>query len=152
MKKKYIVTLTEEERQRLREMVSRGKAAARKLMHARILLKADSCDGGPGWDDGAIAEGLEVGRATVERVRKECVEEGLEAALERRKPRRQYLHTLDGDGEAHLIALACGQAPEGRSRWTLRLLADRMVALEYVEEVSKDTVRRVLKKTNLSLG
>lgn len=152
MKKKYIVTLTEEERRMLREMVSRGKAAARKLMHARILLKADSSDGGPGWDDGAMAEGLEVGRATVERVRKEFVEEGLEAALERRKPRRQYLHTLDGDGEAHLIALACGQAPEGRSRWTLRLLADRMVALEYVEEVSKDTVRRVLKKTNLSLG
>jgi transposase len=152
MKKKYIVTLTEEERRMLREMVSRGKAAARKLMHARILLKADSSDGGPGWDDGAMAEGLEVGRATVERVRKEFVEEGLEAALERRKPRRQYLHTLDGDGEAHLIALACGQAPEGRSRWTLRLLADRMVALEYVEEVSKDTVRRVLKKTSLSLG
>ena len=152
MKKKYIVTLTEEERRMLQGMLSRGKAAARKLMHARILLKADSSDGGPGWDDGAIAEGLEVGRATVERVRKEFVEEGLEAALERRKPRRQYLHTLDGDGEAHLIALACGQAPEGRSRWTLRLLADRMVALEYVEEVSKDTVRRVLKKTNLSLG
>ena len=152
MKKKYIVTLTEEERRMLREMVSRGKAAARKLMHARILLKADSSDGGPGWDDGAMAEGLEVGRATVERVRKAFVEEGLEAALERRKPRRQYLHTLDGDGEAHLIALACGQAPEGRSRWTLRLLADRMVALEYVEEVSKDTVRRVLKKTSLSLG
>jgi transposase len=151
-KKKYIVTLTEEERRMLREMVSRGRAAARKLMHARILLKADSSDGGPGWDDGAMAEGLEVGRATVERVRKEFVEEGLEAALERRQPRRQYPHTLDGDGEAHLIALACGQAPEGRSRWTLRLLADRMVALEYVEEVSKDTVRRVLKKTNLSLG
>ena len=152
MKKKYIVTLTEEERRMLREMVSRGKAAARKLMHARILLKADSSDGGPGWDDGAMAEGLEVGRATVERVRKEFVEEGLEAALERRKPRRQYPHALDGDDEAHLIALACGQAPEGRSRWTLRLLAERMVALEYVEEVSKDTVRRVLKKTNLSLG
>jgi transposase len=152
MKKKYIVTLTEEEREMLQALVSRGKAAARKLMHARILLKADSSDGGPGWDDGTMAEGLEVGRATVERVRKAFVEEGLEAALERRKPRRQYAHALDGDGEAHLIALACGQAPEGRSRWTLRLLADRMVALEYVEEVSKDTVRRVLKKTSLSLG
>ena len=152
MKKKYIVTLTEEERQRLREMVSRGKAAARKLMHARILLKADAGPDGPGWDDEAIAAGVDAGRATVERVRKEFVEEGLEAALERRKPRRAYERKLDGDGEAHLIALACGQAPEGRSRWTLRLLADRMVALEYVEEVSKDTVRRVLKKTNLSLG
>jgi transposase len=152
MKKKYIVTLTQEERQMLQAMLSRGKAAARKLMHARILLKADASAGGPGWDDDQIAEGLEVGRATVERVRKEFVEEGLDAALERRKPRRQYERTLDGDGEAHLIALACSKAPEGRSRWTLRLLADRMVRLEYVEEVSKDTVSRVLKKTNLSLG
>jgi hypothetical protein len=90
MKKKYIVTLTEEERSMLREMVSRGKAAARKLMHARILLKADAGEGGPAWHDDAIAEGLDVGRATVERVRKEFVEDGLEAALERRKPRRQY--------------------------------------------------------------
>jgi transposase len=152
MKKKYIVTLTEEEREMLGEMVSRGKAAARKLMHARILLKADAGKGGPSWDDGAIAEGVDTGRATIERVRKVFVEEGLEAALERRKPRREYKRKLDGDGEAHLIALACGETPEGRSRWTLRLLADRMVALEYVDGVSKDTVRRVLKKTNLSLG
>ena len=152
MKKKYIVTLTDVERQMLQAMLSRGKAAARKLMHARILLKADAAPGGPGWEDAAIAHGLEVGRATVERVRKEFVEEGLDAALERRKPRRQYERTLDGDGEAHLIALACQKPPEGRSRWTLRLLADRMVRLEYVDEVSKDTVSRVLKKTNLNLG
>jgi transposase len=136
----------------LQAMLSRGKAAARKLMHARILLKADARSDGPGWSDDQIAEGLEVGTATVERVRKEFVEEGLEAALERRKPRRQYQHALDGDGEAHLVALACSQAPEGRSRWTLRLLADRMVQLEYVDKVSKDTVARVLKKTSLSLG
>jgi len=152
MKKKYIVTLTQEERQMLQQMLSRGKAATRKLMHARILLKADTGPDGPNWRDDSIAEGLEVGSATVERVRKQFVEEGLEAALERRKPRRQYLRTLDGDGEAHLIALACSQAPEGRSRWTLRLLADRMVALEYVDTISKDTVARALKKTNLSLG
>ena len=152
MKKKYIVTLTEAERQMLQAMLSRGKAAARKLTHARILLKADASPGGPNWDDAAIAQGLEVGRATVERVRKELVEEGLDAALNRRRPRREYDRTLDGDGEAHLVALACSQAPEGRSRWTLRLLADRMVRLEYVDEVSKDTVSRVLKKTNLSLG
>jgi len=152
MKKKYIVTLTQEERQILQAMLSRGKAAARKLMHARILLKADSSAGAHGWDDDQIAEGLEVGRATVERVRKEFVEEGLDAALERRKPRRQYHRRLDGDGEAHLVALACSKAPEGRSRWTLRLLAEQMVRLEYVEEVSKDTVFRVLKKTSLSLG
>jgi transposase len=152
MKKKYIVTLTPEERRLLQEMLSRGKAAARKLMHARILLKADVAADGPGWNDEAIVEALEVGRATVERVRKEFVEEGLEAALERRKPRRQYRRKLDGDGEAHLIALACQEPPEGRSRWTLRLLADRMVQLEYVDEISYQTVRRTLKKTSSSLG
>jgi transposase len=152
MKKKYIVTLTAAERRMLQEMLSRGKAAARKLVHARILLKADAGPAGPGWNDDAIAEGLDVGRATVERVRKEFVEDGLEAALERRKPRREYERALDGDGEAHLIALACQKPPEGRSRWTLRLLADRLVALEYVEQVSYQTVRRTLKKMNLSLG
>jgi transposase len=152
MKKKYIVNLTESERRVLQAMLSRGKAAARKLVHARILLKADaSCDG-PGWNDDQIAEGLEVGRATVERVRREFVEYGFEAALERRRPRRQYQRKLDGDGEAHLIALACSQAPEGRSRWTLRLLADRMIQLEQVDHLSHETVRSVLKKTNLSLG
>ena len=152
MEKKYIVTLTAEERRMLRDLLSRGKAAARKLLHARILLKADASPGGPGLDDAAIAREVEAGRATVERVRKEFVEEGLEAALERRKPRRQYERRLDGEGEAYLVAVVCGQPPEGRSRWTLRLLADQMVALEYVERVSKDTVHRVLKKTNLSLG
>ena len=152
MKKKYIVTLTQPERQILQAMLSRGKAAARKLMHARILLKADASEGGPAWGDDDIAQGLEVGRATVERVRREFVEEGFDAALERRKPRRQYLRKLDGDGEAHLIALACSRAPEGRSRWTLRLLADRMVVLEQVDHLSYETVRGVLKKTNLSLG
>ncbi len=152
MKKKYIVTLTGAERRMLQEMVSRGKAAARKLMHARVLLKADAGPDGPGWNDDAIADGLDVGRATVERLRKEFVEEGLEAALERRKPRRHYERTLDGDGEAHLISLACQKPPEGRSRWTLQLLSDRMVQLEYVERVSYQTVRRTLKKMNLSLG
>jgi len=152
MKKKYIVTLTQEERRMLREMVSRGKAAARKLTHARILLKADVSEGVPALDDGTIAREVDVGRATVERVRKEFVEEGLDAALERRKSRRQYRRKLDGDGEAHLIALACSKAPEGRSRWTLRLLAERMVALEQVDRLSYETVRGVLKKTNLSLG
>lgn len=152
MKKKYIVTLTEPERQILQAMLSRGKAAARKLVHARILLKADASPSGPAWPDGQIAEALEVGRATVERIRKLFVEEGLTAALERRRPRRQYARALDGDGEAHLIALACQQPPEGRARWTLRLLADHMVQLEYVEQLSYQTVRRTLKKTSLSLG
>jgi len=152
MKKKYIVTLTQEERQMLQEMLARGKAAACKLTHARILLKADATPDGPGWNDEAIADGVEVGRATVERVRKEFVEEGLEAALERRQPRRQYRRKLDGDGEAHLVAIACQKPPEGRSRWTLQLLADRMVQLEYVDEISYQTVRRTLKKTNSSPG
>lgn len=152
MKKKYIVTLTDEERQMLRALIARGKAAASKLMHARVLLKADQGPGGPGLDDATVAEQVQVGRATVERLRKEFVEEGLEAALNRRKPRRQYRRKLDGDGEAHLIALACSQAPEGRSRWTLRLLADWMVMLGEVDSLSHETVREVLKKTNLSLG
>ncbi len=152
MKKKYIVTLTEEERQRLHAMLSKGKAAARKLMHARLFLKADASAGGPAWRDDAIAEGLDVGRATVERLRKRFVEEGLAASLEPRKSPRQYTRALDGDAEAHLVALACQEPPEGRSRWTLRLLADRMVALEYVDQVSYQTVRRTLKKTNSNLG
>jgi len=152
MKKTYIVTLTQAERQLLQTMLSRGKAAARKLMHARVLLKADVRAGRRALSDDEIAQEVEAGRATVERVRKQFVEEGLEAALDRRQPRRQYLRKLDGDGEAHLVALACSQAPAGHSRWTLRLLADRMVRLEYVDEVSKDTIARVLKKTNLSLG
>ncbi len=152
MKKKYIVTLAEAERRMLQEMLSHGRAAARKLTRARILLKADAGEDGAGWGDEAIAQALEAGRATVERVRKAFVEEGLEAALERRKPRRQYDRSLDGDAEAHLIALACQKPPEGRGRWTLRLLAERMVELEYVEQVSYQTVRRTLKKMNLNLG
>ena len=152
MKKKYIVTLTEEERQMLQAMLSKGKAAARKLVHARILLKADIAPGGPGWNDERIAEGVEVGRATVERVRRQFVEEGLTAALERRRSRRQYQRKLDGEGEARLVALTCSPAPEGRSRWTLRLLADRLVQLEVVDQISHETVRDVLKKTNSSLG
>jgi len=152
MKKKYIVTLTQEEREKLQAMLSRGKAAARKLMHARILLKADRRPGSAEPDDSTIAHEVQIGRATVERVRKAFVKEGLEAALVPRKSRRQYRRKLDGDGEAHLVALACSQAPEGRSRWTLRLLADRMVQLEVVDHLSHETVRQVLKKTNSSLG
>jgi transposase len=147
MNKRYVVTLTDEERGSLRGLVSSGKGAARKLMHARILLKADASQGGPDWTDAAISEGVEVGTATVERVRKRFVEEGLEAALVPCKPDRVYERKLDGDGEAHLIALACSESPEGRNRWTLELLADRMVALGHVDSLSYQTVRRVLKKT-----
>lgn len=146
--KMYIVTLTDEEREQLRRMISAGKAAARKLTHARILLKADAGAGGPNWKDEQISQSLEVGTATVERVRKQFVEDGLEAALERRKPDREYERRLDGVGEARLIALTRGEAPQGRERWTLQLLADGMVSLGYVESVSKETVRRTLKKTS----
>jgi transposase len=152
MKKRYVVALTDEERRSLRAWVSAGKGAARKLTHARILLKADSGPDGPGWTDGAISAGLDIGAATVERVRKRFVEEGLEAALVPRKSSRNYERKLDGAGEAHLIALACSESPSGRSRWTLRLLAERFVALGYVDTLSKDTVRRVLKKTSSSRG
>jgi transposase len=150
--KKYLVTLTEEERASLEQLIRAGKGAARKLAHARILLKADTGPSGPDWDDASIAESLEIGVATVERVRKQFVEEGLEAALTRRKPSRTYRRKLDGAGEAHLIALTCGAPPAGQARWTLRLLAAQMVALEYVDTVSPETVRQTLKKTNSSRG
>ena len=150
--KKYVVTLTDEERQRLRALIASGKGPARKLMHARILLKADRRGRQPDWKDATIATGLEVGIATVERVRRQFVEDGLEAALVPRPSRRQYHHKLGGEEEAHLIALACSKPPAGRARWTLRLLAERMVALEYVDTVSHETVRVTLKKTNSSRG
>jgi transposase len=152
MEKRYRVTLTESERDELRKRVSVGKAAAQKLVRARILLLADQSEGGSAHSDPEIVASLGCGRASVERVRKRFVEEGLEAALNPQPSQRVYERKMDGQAEAHLIALACGGAPEGRSRWTLRLLGDQMVALEHVESVSYETVRRVLKKTNLSLG
>ena len=146
--KRYLVTLMDEERGGLEHLIRAGTGAVRKLTRARILLKADCGPGGPDWDDAAIAESLEVGIATVERTRKQFVEEGVEAALTRRRPQRDYRRKLDGDAEAHLIALACGQAPPGHARWTLRLLADQMVVLDYVDTVSHETVRQALKKTS----
>jgi len=147
-KKKYIVNLAEEERRELEALISSGAEKARKLTRARILLKADE-----GWTDTAISEALDVGRSTVERVRKRFVDSGL-AAITRRKSRRRYERKLDGHAEARLIALACSAPPKGRKRWTLRLLADKLVLLEEVDvdTVSHETVRQVLKKTNLSLG
>jgi transposase len=152
MKKRYRVTLTGSERVDLRKLVSVGKAAAQKLVRARILLLADQAEGGSSKSDPEIVASLGCGRASVERVRKRFVEEGLEAALTPKPSQRVFERKMDGKAEAHLIALACSSAPEGRSRWTLRLLGDHMVALEHVESVSHETVRRVLKKTSLSLG
>jgi hypothetical protein len=147
MHQRYIVRLTESEREELERLIAGGTAPARKLMHARILLKADRGPAGPAWVDAAIAEAVEVSQPTIARVRQQFVEQGLAAALNRRAPRREYRRTLDGAQEAHLIALACSTPPEGYGRWSLRLLADRMVELEQVETLSYQTVRRVLKKT-----
>jgi transposase len=150
--KKYIVTLTDDERAELTELSRSGKAAAYKITHARILLKADAAPGGPGWLDGQIAEALDVGTATIERLRRRFVEEGLEAALGRKKQLRRKPPVLDGAAEARLVALACSAPPEGRVCWTLKLLAGRLVELEVVPAVSYETVRRTLKKTRSSPG
>lgn len=152
MEKRYRVTLTEAERRELRAMVTAGKAAARKLVRARVLLLADQAEEGPAKSDPEIIDALQCGRATVERIRKQFVEEGLEETLQPKPSLRVYQRRLDGKAEAHLVAIACGAPPEGRSRWTLRLLGDRLVALGHVESVGHETVRRTLKKTNLSLG
>ena len=152
MKKRYRVTLTASEREDLRKLVCVGKAAAQKLVRARILLLADQAEGGSAKSDPEIVDSLGCGRASVERVRKRFVEEGLEAALHPKPSQRVFQRKMDGKTEAHLIALACGAPPEGRSRWTLRLLSEHMVALEHVESLSYETVRRTLKKTNSSLG
>jgi transposase len=151
MAKKYIVRLSEEERRELEALVKKGRSAARKRLHAEILLKADEGEHGPAWKDADIIEAFEVDIRTVERVRQRLVEEGLETALNGRKQCR-YKRRLDGEQEAHLVALACSEPPAGYARWTLRLLADRMVELEYSEGVSHETVRQVLKKTNLNRG
>jgi hypothetical protein len=147
--KRYKVTLEPEERQRLLDLIAAGKADARKLTHARILLKADAADGGPAWPDGPIADALEVSTATVERVRQRFVEQGLDAALDRKRRERPAREIkLDGRAEARLIALACSPPPEGRAVWTMQLLADKLVELEVVDSISDETVRLALKKTS----
>jgi transposase len=151
--KKYKVTLTPDERQQLQKLITAGKASAKKLAHARILLKADAAQGGPAWSDSRIAKAIEVSTDTVARVRERFVEQGLEAALVRKeqdKPSRERV--LDGRAEAKLIALACSAAPSGRESWTMQLLADQLVELKIVDSISDETVRRVLKKTRSSRG
>ena len=151
--KKHLVRLSEDERAMLLKLISSGKGQARTLLRARILLKADESDNGPAWADGQIAEALETTVQTIERVRKQLVLEGLEATLKRRpyKTKKRRVK-LDGEAEAHLVALACSDPPAGRRRWTLRLLADQMVELKYLDSISHEAVRRTLKKTKLSLG
>jgi len=151
MQKKYVVELTSEERKQLAELVKKGKTAGYKIRHAQMLLKVDQGKKGPNWPDSAVAEAFTAHITTVERLRKRFVEEGLEAALERHN-HKNYTCKLDGDAEAHLIAIACSEPPEGRNEWTLRLLADKLVELKVVDSISHTTVNRTLKKTNLSRG
>ena len=151
MNKKYVVELTPQERKYLQELVKKGKVAGYKIRHAQMLLKIDQGKHGSGWPDEKIAEAFGSNSATVGRLRQRFVEEGLDMALGRKK-RQNYTRKLDGDAEAHLIAVACSEPPEGYKRWTLRLLADRMVELAVVDSVSHMTISRTLKKTNLSLG
>lgn len=152
MRKLYRVTLSQAERKQLLEMLRRGKSSALRQAHARVLLQADEGEDGLCRSDAAIHDAIGVAVSTIERVRQRFVKEGLEAALERKPTTRQYERLLDGKAEAHLIALACSDPPEGHAQWSVRLLADRMVVLEYVESVSRETVRRTLKKTRSSRG
>jgi transposase len=149
---RYVVRLTEAERQTLEDVLSKGRHAATTATRARILLKVDESEAGPGWTDGEIVTASDTSLSTVHRVRQEFVESGLEAALYRRQSSAPRPRKLDGAPEARLIALVCGPAPEGRARWTLKLLAQRMVELEMVSSLSAECVRTTLKKTNSSLG
>jgi transposase len=149
---RYTVRLDAAERQGLIDLVRTGKRAASTLIRARILLKADVGSQGEACDDEEIAAALETSLSTIHRVRQEFVEEGLAEALYRKKPTGRQYRKLDGDQEARLIALACSEAPEGRSRWTLRLLADKLVELQVVESIGPECVRTTLKKTTSSPG
>jgi len=149
MNLKYLVELSDEQRQQLEKLTSSGRYTARQIRRAQILLKSDPK---VNWSYEQIAEAFDVSAVTIAKVRKAFVEHGLEVALQRKKPEREYEHTLDGEGEAHLIALACSQPPTGRKHWSLRLLRDRYVKLGHVGSISHETIRRVLKKTNSGPG
>jgi hypothetical protein len=149
---KYSVTLTEDERDSLEQLLAKGKAAARKLTRARVLLKVDAGEHGPAWSDEEVVDALDCSAATVYRLRERFVMEGFKEALEHKRPDRVYERRLDGKGEAQLIHLACSQPPEGRARWTMQMLADRLVQLGVVGRISPETVRLTLKKTNSSHG
>lgn len=150
--KRYRVTLTAAERTHLQQLITKGTATAYRLRRARILLKADEGPAGPGWCDSRISDALEVGTASVERLRRRFVEDGLEACLQRKQQAHPSNQKFDGVTDAHLIALSCADPPAGQRRWTLRLLADHMVALGHVETISTETIRLRLKKVNSSRG
>jgi transposase len=147
---KDIVRLTDEERHTLQHLVVGPRVAREKALRARMLLQADA--DGPNWSDGQIAAAFDVGASTMHRLRQRWVEDGLEAALTRQPPARTKPRKLDGAQEARLVAIACSQAPEGRASWTLRLLAEKLVALEMVEAIGRETVRQTLKKMTASPG
>jgi hypothetical protein len=152
MNRKYRIELTEEERRYLEKLTSSGIAPARTVKRAQILLKSDGNAEGSPWKYEQICSAFSVTPVTVLNIRKRFVEKGLAATLCRKKPEREYVHALDGEEEAHLIALACSEPPEGRKVWSLRLLKDRFVELGHVDNISHETIRTVLKKTNSSLG
>jgi len=146
---KYVVELTSEERKELSELVSKGKAAARKITHARVLLQADESENGPAWTDNQVSETFGIHVNTIHGIRRRFVEQGLQAAVERKKQNTtSRKRIVDGEVEAHLIALRCGNPPEGKNQWNLRLLADKLVELEIVPSISHETVRQALKKTS----
>src|SRR6187431_2390396 len=149
MNTKYVIVLSEEQRQHLEKITSSGKVPARQIKRAQILLKSDMQ---VNWSYERIMEAFDVSAVTIAAVRRAFVEQGLEATLQRKKPDREYEHALDGEGEAHLIALACSEPPTGRKHWSLRLLQDRFVKLGYVDGISYETIRRVLKKTSSNPG
>lgn len=149
MNTKYPVALSAEQRRYLEKLTSSGNMPARQMKRAQILLKSDVQTS---WSYEQIKEAFDVSGNTVAAIRRTFVEQGLEAALQRKKPKREYEHVLDGEGEAYLIALACSAPPKGRTHWSLRLLQDRFVKLGHVDSISYETIRRVLKKTNSSPG
>lgn len=145
--KKYIIRLSDDERERLTKIISSGRGAARMFTRARILLKADQSNNGPKWPDEKISEALDVTVQTIERVRKQLVEEGFDSVLSRHEYKQKVSRKkVDGEVEAHLIALSCSEPPEGRTRWTLRLLAEKAVELGYIETISHEAIRQTLKK------
>ena len=153
MAKRYLVRRADDERTQLKTLLAKKRLAAQKRKRAQILLKADTSENGPGWIDTRVAEAFDVAVATVENVRKRCVLEGFDAAIERKKQcRLSRQRVLDGQKEARLVALCCSKVPAGRGRWTLRMLADELVELKIVDTISYETVRTVLKKTNCNLG
>ncbi len=152
MKKRYVVRLSAEEREQLQGLVNRGREAAYRRRHAQVLLLVDEGEHGEGLTDREVAERVGFWRRTIEQIRERCVREGLQSALERKKRTRERSRRLDGEGEARLVSLACSKPPAGHSRWTLRMLGDRLVELEVVDSISPETVRQVLKKHHQTLA